>query len=563
MIKLMFLIAALNLSISAIAADLNQARLLVDQKHYDEALAVYEVLIAAQPGQSDLLIESGRVNAWADRHSEAAKLYMQAIVVDPRRRYDVLLPLAWQLAWGGHHDEAIPLFREVVQQVPAKKTEALHGLAESLAASNQLLPALEVYRALSVDPTDLKARKGEARILGWLERHDEAILRYRAILDTHPGDKEAQIGLARALNYSGSHFEAVIAYAAAIENDPALARDTRTERATALRWAGLEDAALTTLGDAPGNDSVSLRSRLGQETAPHVRAEFESSWDSDDLDIDALGLGWQQRFGFGRWLDVSARSAYIDQDGDQIDGRQLLIKGGTRLGSVEQGLFWPALTVGVRDYDGWQTAAWKLQGRWLPADFWRIDLEAGNDVVETIDALKEEVTITAVAASTDWRFAPRWSATLGGAVLRFDDDNRRTRLTGRVEHVVKTAQPRLVLGLEGMGFNDSDPTSTIDDRGYYNPERYRELKFFAHAEHETDGWLLEARLALGKLWETPWFAASDDSGLYAWQLSAARDFAPGLRLRLYAGGSDSSAFLQGTGSGYTRNYLGASLIWFY
>ena len=81
--------------------------------------------------------------------------------MDPRRRYDVLLPLAWQLAWGGHHDEAIPLFREVAQQVPAQKTEALHGLAESLAASNQLLPALEVYRTLSADPLDLKARKGK------------------------------------------------------------------------------------------------------------------------------------------------------------------------------------------------------------------------------------------------------------------------------------------------------------------------------------------------------------------------------------------------------------------
>jgi len=563
MIKPLLLLAVLSLSISAVAADLNQARMLVDQQRYAEAIAVYEVLLTEQPGQADLLIEAARVNAWADRHPVAAKLYRQAIAVDPRRRYDVLLPLAWQLAWGSRHDEAIPLFREVAQQVPAQKTEALHGLAESLAASNQLLPALEVYRTLSAVPSDLKARKGEARILTWLEHHDEAILRYRAILDTQPSDKEAQIGLARALNYGGRHFEAVIAYAAAIENDPALARDTRTERATALRWAGLEDSALTTLGDAPGNDSVSLRSRLGQETASHVRAEFESSWDSDDLDIDALSLGWQQRFGFGRWLDVSARGARIDQYGEQIDGRQLLIKGGTRLGSVEQGLFWPALTVGVRDYDGWQTAAWKLQGRWLPADFWRIDLEAGNDVVETIDALDEKVTLNAVAASTDWRFAPRWSATLGGALLRFDDDNRRTRLTGRVEHIVKTAQPRLVLGLEGMGFNDSDPTSTINKRGYYNPERYRELKFFAHAEHETDGWLLQARLALGKLWETPWFTPSDSNGLYAWELVAARDLAHDLRLRLYAGGSDSSAFLQGSGSGYTRNYMGASLIWFY
>ncbi|ODU03162.1 MAG: hypothetical protein ABS89_04945 [Thiobacillus sp. SCN 63-1177] len=556
MIRLLSLLAALTFSLSAFGGDLAQARILVDQKRYAEAIAIYETLVSVPPGQADLLIEAARVNAWGDRHPSSARLYRQALDAAPDRRYDVLLPLAWQLAWGNCHDEAIPLFREVANQVPAQKNEALHGLAESLAARNQLLPALEVYHTLAADPANIKARKAEARILAWLERHDEAILRYRAILDTHPGDKEAQIGLARALNYSGRHFEAVVAYAAAIENDPALARDTRTERATALRWAGLEDAALTTLGDAPGDDSVSLRSRLGQETASHLRAEFESSWDSDDLDIDALSLGWQQRFGFGRWLDVSARDARIGQYGDQIDGRQLLIKGGTRLGSVEAGLLWPALTVGVRDYNGWQTAAWKLQGRWLPADFWRIDLEAGNDVVETIDALQNEVTLNQVSASTDWLFAPRWRATLGAALLRFDDDNQRTRLIGRIEHVLMTAQPRVVVGVEGMGFNDSVPDI---DRGYYNPETYRELKALARVEHEAYGWLLEARLALGKLWETP----GDSSGLYAWELVAARDLAPDLRLRLYAGGSDSSAFLQGTGSGYTRNNLGASLIWFY
>lgn len=556
MIRLLSLLAALTFSLSAFGGDLAQARILVDQKRYAEAIAIYETLVSVPPGQADLLIEAARVNAWGDRHPSSARLYRQALDAAPDRRYDVLLPLAWQLAWGNCHDEAIPLFREVANQVPAQKNEALHGLAESLAARNQLLSALEVYHTLAADPANIKARKAEARILAWLERHDEAILRYRAILDTHPGDKEAQIGLARALNYSGRHFEAVVAYAAAIENDPALARDTRTERATALRWAGLEDAALTTLGDAPGDDSVSLRSRLGQETASHLRAEFESSWDSDDLDIDALSLGWQQRFGFGRWLDVSARDARIGQYGDQIDGRQLLIKGGTRLGSVEAGLLWPALTVGVRDYNGWQTAAWKLQGRWLPADFWRIDLEAGNDVVETIDALQNEVTLNQVSASTDWLFAPRWRATLGAALLRFDDDNQRTRLIGRIEHVLMTAQPRVVVGVEGMGFNDSVPDI---DRGYYNPETYRELKALARVEHEAYGWLLEARLALGKLWETP----GDSSGLYAWELVAARDLAPDLRLRLYAGGSDSSAFLQGTGSGYTRNNVGASLIWFY
>jgi hypothetical protein len=106
-----------------------------------------------------------------------------------------------------------------------------------------------------------------------------------------------------------------------------------------------------------------------------------------------------------------------------------------------------------------------------------------------------------------------------------------------------------------MGFNDSDPSVA---RGYYNPGRYRELNAFAHAEHETAGWLLGGKLALGRLAETP----GTNNGLYTWELSAARDLTPLLHLRLYVGSSNSSA-LSRTGSGYIRDYLGASLIGYY
>jgi tetratricopeptide (TPR) repeat protein len=555
MIRWLFPFATLLLSTPIFAADLGQARLLVDQQRYAEAIAEYDILLAEHPGQADLLIEAARVHAWADRNATAAVLYQKALDAAPQRHHDVLLPLAWQLAWSGRSAEAIPLFREAAQQIPVQRSEALHGLAESLAASNKPTEALQVYQMLAAESDDLKAQQGEARMLLWLERHDEAAARYRAILRMHPHDKAARIGLARALNHSGHHFAAVSTYTTAVEHDAALTHDTRVERATALRWSGLEDDALATLGDATGNDAAILRGRLEQETASALRGEFETSWDSDQLDIHALSLGWQQRFNTGRVLDVSARSARIEQNGRRIDGRQVLVKAGTRLGDVLHGLHWPALAVGMRNYGGWQTAAWKLQSKWIPADFWRIDLEAGNDVVETIDALNNKVRLNMLAASTDWRFAPRWSATLGTAVLRFDDNNQRTRLVGRIEHILTTAQPRIALGVEGMGFRDSDPTIA---RGYYNPERYREFKMFARAEHEAAGWLLEARLALGKLWETP----GSSSGLYAWELAAVRDLAPMLRLRLVAGRSDSSTF-QSTGGGYTRNYLGASLIWFY
>ncbi len=548
------LLLALCWSTPVFSADLASARNLVEQKRYDEAILEFNTLLQVSPANADLLIETARVNAWADRHPQSAALYQQVIVVAPQRRADVVLPLAWQLAWNNQHQEAIPLFREAMLN-DVQRDEALHGLAESLAVTNQLPEALVTYQALSRQAYDLKARKGEARVMLWLERYDEAIARYQNILQTQPNDKEAQLGLARALNRSGRNLAAVSAYQTATQNHTALDTDARVERARALRWAGLEDIALQSLGDTPGQEAIDLRTRLTQETASHIRGEFESSRDSDRLRINAFTLGWQQRFSHADMLDVSVRTAQIDQGATETQGRQLLARIGTRLGNTDAGLAWPALTLGVRDYDGWQTAAWKLQSKWIPKDFWRVDMEAGNETVETITALNNRVTLNYVAASTDWRFLPQWSATLGGAVLRFDDDNQRTRIVGRVERVVLRDQPRLTLGIEGMGFNDSDPTIY---RGYYNPARYREIKVFARAEHETAGWLLGAKLALGELSETP----GTRSGLYAWELSATRDLAPTLQIHLYAGRSDSSA-LSRTGSGYTRDFVGASLIWFY
>lgn len=548
------LLLALCWTSAALSADLQNARTLVEQKRYSEAIAEFDLLVQASPANADLLIEAARVNAWADRHRESAALYQQAIAVAPARRANVVLPLAWQLAWGNRHREAIPLFREA-RANDVQKTEARYGLAESLSATNQLSEALAVYQSLSAQTSELKARKGEARVLLWLDRYDEAIARYRDILTSQPNDKEAQVGLARALNRSGRHFAAVSAYQTAAHDGASLDNDTRIEQVHALRWAGLEDIALQTLGDATGKEAADLRVKLQQETAPHLRAEFESARDSDQLDINALSLGWQQRFAKTDVLDLSLRSALIEQNGADIQGRQLLARLGTRVGNTETGLFWPALTLGVRDYDGWQTAAWKLQGKWIPKDFWRIDLEAGNETVETLTALNNRVTYHYAAASADWRFLPRWSATVGGAVFRFDDDNRRTRLVGRLERVMLRDQPRLTLGVEAMGFNASDPTIA---RGYYNPARYREVKAYLRAEHEAAGWLFGGKVALGRLDETP----GTSSGLYAWELSAARDLSSQLHLRLYAGGSDSSA-LSRTGSGYTRNFLGASLLWFY
>lgn len=546
------LLASLALAMASLshASDREAARTLVEQKNYPAALVIFERLVAQHPDDADLLTETARVYAWADQHPAAIRHYQALIQRFPERRPATALPLAWQLVWNGQPDLALPYFDEAATQA-AQRREALHGRAESLVALNRLREAEATYLELAQAPDDLKAHKAAARVALWREDIGTAINRYTILAQQYPNDREVRLGLARALNEQGAHQAAARQYAEAIANDAPLARDTRVERARTLRWSGQDFAALEALGDAEGADD--LRRALRRDTASHVRAEIEFSRDTDQLDIQALTLGWQPHRG-AAFLDASLRLARIEQNTTHIDGTQAWLRGSTVLNTV-RGVLQPSLSLGGRDYDGWQTAAWKAALKWLPADFWRIDFEAGNDVVETPLALQQQVEFDYAAAGADWRFAPRWMATLGGAVLRFDDGNQRQRGVGKLAYTWFVDQPRLVTGVEYMQFSDSDPAIA---RGYYNPETYREAKIFAHLEHRVQGWLLGARLALGRLSETP----GSRSDLVNWELTAERELIPDLWFRVHASGSDSRS-LAGGGSGYGRDVLGMSLHWLY
>ncbi len=545
--RLRALILALALASAAAQADpRSDARVLVEQKRYAPALEIFDRLLEAHPDDVDLLIETARVHAWADQHAAAIRRYREVLGRAPARRNDVLLPLAWQTLWNGDAASALPLFDEAAA-LPGRTNEALHGRAESLVALKRLDEAEAVYLRLARDDHDARAEKAAARIAYWRGDAATAHDRYTAYLAHHPGERDALLGLAHALNDRGAHFAALRAYEAAVAGDPRLAHDTRAERAQTLRWAGFDHAARVALGDADGADA--LRQALRRDASSHLRAEFESSSDSDDLDIDALTLGWQPHFGAAH-LDASVRGARIDQRGVRIDAQQFLLRAGTVMGD-SSGLVQPSLSLGVRDYEDWQSFAWKIGAKWLPADFWRIDFEAGNDVVENVTALRNRVDFNYAALGTDWRFAPRWLAALGVAVLDFDDGNRRHREIGRLAYTLRADQPRLVVGGEFTRFEDSDPEI---DRGYYNPETYREGKAFLQTEHRAAGWLLAARLALGRFKETP----GSSGNLASWEFSAEREIFHDLFFRAYGGGSDSGS-LSGGGSGYSRDYLGASL----
>ena len=553
-------VASLLLSLSVLWPGLScagmreDARQLVDQKNFASALEKYDRLLVETPDDVDLLIEAGRVNAWADRHKEATIIYQRVLNVAPQRRNDVLLPLAWQLTWSGQHQDAVTLFRESLA-VDAGNREARHGLAEALSGDNRLAEALGEYQRLIVsDASDMKARYSEARLLLWMDRYAEAERRYQVMLRENPDDKDAVIGLARAHNWSGKHFLAAREYEAAVAKWPA-DESIKTDLATAQRWAGTDNLALNTLTGVSGDNAETLRRQIRIDTLNELRFSATTSYDTDRLRINSETLAFRYPFGVTRLVQTSLRLAQLEQRGQRVDGRELLVSYGDRFGAFDapRGLIWPSVRAGIRDYDGWQTFAWRVGAKWLPADLWRIDLDAGNEVIENIQSVRNKVTFTSLGAGAEVKIHPRITTAVSIALGRFDDENVRNLIRARIEGLMLT-QPRITLGWEGFGFSDSKPDIV---RGYYNPESYIENKLISSIETTRWDWNFLARVGVGRLSEEP---SGIGRGIYSWELHAGHYIRDSTNLRVFVGRSDSAFSSSSTfGSGYARSYGGIDL----
>lgn len=545
-------LGAPQLSYAGIRED---ARQLVDQKNFADALKKYEQLLALTPDDADLLVEAGRVNAWADRHKEAIAIYQRVLVIAPERRRNILLPLAWQLTWSEQHRDAIPLFREFLLVDPTHQ-EARHGLATALSGDNRLPEALNEYQKLIVaDASDLQARQGEARLLLWMDRYPQAEQRYQALLWENPENKEAALGLARTHNWSGRHFLAVREYEAAARKWPA-DEAIKIDLATAQRWAGADDLALRTLNEISANSAATLRRQLKIDSLRGLRLSAATSYDTDKLSVNSATLALRYPLDTTQRAQTSLRLARLEQRDQQASGEEWLVSYSTQLGSfdVPHGLISPSISAGLRDYEGWQTFAWRAGVKWLPVDLWRIDFDAGNEVIENIQSVRNHVTFTSLGAGTEVRLHPRMTAAGSVGIGRFDDGNIRNRLRARLEGVVLT-KPRITLGWEGLRFSDSKPDIV---RGYYNPQSYSENKLISSIETVRWDWNFQARGGFGRLSEEP---SGISQSIYSWELQAWRYIEDSTNIRLFIGRSDS-AFNSNSlsGSGYARSYGGIDFV---
>lgn len=158
-------LAALMLAASAVAADPSPDELFREaqerswSKDFDGAIALYDRLLAIDPGNAGAALERAKVLSWAKRHDEAEASFRKILESSPSSR-DARLGLARSLSWGGKQEAARVEYERVLAANP-KDAEALLGVAQTYAWSGDTRHARPAYEAaLAADPSSEDAKRG-------------------------------------------------------------------------------------------------------------------------------------------------------------------------------------------------------------------------------------------------------------------------------------------------------------------------------------------------------------------------------------------------------------------
>lgn len=132
---------------------LNSGKLLSWAGKYDEALDRHDRALTREPQNREVLLERGKVLLWSKRYDEAVIGFDKVLVVDPKAPW-ALCGTAQAYAWRGRGKEARPYYDRALAAQPGMK-EALLGSAYLDLADGDSAKALERWNALNaIDPRD-------------------------------------------------------------------------------------------------------------------------------------------------------------------------------------------------------------------------------------------------------------------------------------------------------------------------------------------------------------------------------------------------------------------------
>jgi tetratricopeptide (TPR) repeat protein len=231
---------------------LQRADQLLDEGHWQEALALYQQLPATAAALRGMGIAQlrlwdlkpairtlTRARALAPRDPEiggylaealtldrqlddALLVYREMIELDPTN-VDLRASYALALAWSGDHAGAEREYRAALHLEP-EHFRSRHGLAEVLSWRRDFDAALAEYRRALAGTTDLRQRSraltGTAQVLAWQGDLRQAGAEYRRAIEANPRNTDALFGLAEVHEWQREYPAAKRLYEEILQIDP-------------------------------------------------------------------------------------------------------------------------------------------------------------------------------------------------------------------------------------------------------------------------------------------------------------------------------------------------------
>jgi tetratricopeptide (TPR) repeat protein len=425
------------------------------------------------------------------RTLEAAGRWRDAI--DPLQRYLVLRPddpdrlhqLGLYLAWRGDRGPGTELLRRSVALRP-DQAEWVAALGEVLswdpARRNE---AGDLFRrALQIDPTNARAREGEANLLAWSGRANEALPRYDALLVENPRSVGALRGKGGALNQLQRFDEAatVLGQAVAIAPD-----DAGTLQELAASHVGLEefDRAQARLGAMQGVESPELR--LLQDTTRRARGSYLEGGGmlrtrSDQLDAARGDLKVSPYLGSGVRLQGGWQHTRFEDSLGAFNSD--VATAGLRYRHDRR--FEANFDASLRWTDGVAGTAWagNVGLGWRPAPALRLTVGGDRSLVEetrqsVLGSVHANLGTVGAELVLLGRRVEVSGHLVGGVYTGLDlEDNTRLGADFMAGWVVRAYQPYLRLSYGFMGtrfdYNAGSSAATAPDQvgGYFSPSRF-------------------------------------------------------------------------------------------
>ncbi len=207
--------------------------------------------------------------------------------------------------------------QDVVQPRPAERTiRELRDEAVVLESQKKLDDALSRYRTImDRRPDDDEIRGQAARLLSWQGKLDEAIVLYRDILTRHPVDLDTRVALARVLSWHKQFAESEQLYRGVMDESPSNL-DAAQGLADALLWSQRPVEAL------PLYEVVYRETRdpdLGQRIEA-VKSEIQAAAKATlgEHIVKAREQAWANRYDEA----IQQYQAVLRQDPQNLDAKQ-------------------------------------------------------------------------------------------------------------------------------------------------------------------------------------------------------------------------------------------------